>query len=627
MHNVIILAAGSGTRFRENKHSRIHKSLAPIWDHRGTLPLLLTHLRALGLKCEQITLVTGFLSSEVLHEAQHIFPQLSHYFNANFDTDSMFNSLQKALKARPDTTKPFWVLFADTLYTAAALENMMKFQATLPAAAISAVSEQPAYLTAACASAPTTSPPKELGVTVTDNRITTFNTHAAQHTHVMAHAVFWPSNYVNIVLDAPATFVSQWQLLQTLPQVTYLALAPLSAQDIDTQEQLALLKPNIATSALDYFKQDLNKDQRSLYTPDRKEGTTNTQSSKSYYVKQCENPDAATHEAWVLTLLHNQFPGTVPQVHRQNGNVLVTDLINGIRLYDLLRHLQTQQPHHAAIRAILNARYNQHLGEQQHFLEKNRSKITQTPYPFTLKVSQLLIQLCVVLRLPMPSSDELATLEAHWNTFCTVPFRDATPKNIIINAPEVNVMQPATARHTALTQLLQKPLAYWEQLAIVDIDYTSTYHLTSPLDDQISYNGHACNMHNNPHFRALFEKQHNELERDLALFVRYLRFGGRKLMYLLINPTGYRHRFKYDDPTVYFRALPTLLSDNFKQHYPKLSDTLTQLNHHVARFKGVMPSEFATDYFLQSLDAHPRYWQESPLECNASQSTAMHLSN
>lgn len=58
-----------------------------------------------------------------------------------------------------------------------------------------------------------------------------------------------------------------------------------------------------------------------------------------------------------------------------------------------------------------------------------------------------------------------------------------------------------------------------------------------------------------------------------TLLVRYLRFGGRKLAYRIINSQGFKVRFAFDNPMFYFETLrksAEQLSPEFVLKYPGL---------------------------------------------------------
>lgn len=618
MHDVIILAAGCGRRFHQLGDNIPHKSLAPIWDERGTLELLLSQLKAAGLHGQQIWLTTGFAADAVVSAAQRVYPTLNIIHNTDFATDSLFHSLQKAIAAITDKSSAVWVLFADTLYSQEMLKRLMQLQADIPAAALMQLPSDeptnvPVHADELRKSQYSQHFSKELKVKVAHGHISAFNQEASQSTHCMAHAVYWPRAYFPTILQAPSSLNAQWQLLASVPATTYVCVPPYSAQDIDTAAQLQQLRPNISDHVYSYFQLDLNKDARNFIAADSLAGDDGLTAS---YLKRCENPEAAHHEAQVLKLLQQQAFAHVPNVYAQHGEILSTEVIHGIRFYDLLRQLTPNEQQQKRVRQILTARCHQRLTLQQQYFRTQPQLLAQPPYPFAVKVTQLLEALCSLLRLPPPPADELAELAALWPAYCTVPFRDATPKNIIIAADEVRVTLTPTARRQALTELLSRPEHYWREVPIVDIDFTSTYHLTCPLDDFISLHGHACNVVNNPFFQQIVATPSTEL--DLALLVRYLRFGGRKLMYLLVNPQGFRQRFRYDDPTYYIAALTKLLSADFTKQYPKLVECLRQIRDKAAIFEGFEPTPMAYDYCVQQHAVPQHYWQESPLELSVS---------
>ena len=93
-----------------------------------------------------------------------------------------------------------------------------------------------------------------------------------------------------------------------------------------------------------------------------------------------------------------------------------------------------------------------------------------------------------------------------------------------------------------------------------DVDFSSAEHLTAPEDDPISLHFHEWTYGSSPlSTEALLlvgEPVVPDPHRAAAAFlVRYLRFGGRKLAYKIVNSQGFAVRFAYDNPHFYFQRL------------------------------------------------------------------------
>lgn len=589
---ILILAAGNGSRFRQQSDvlADQHKALAPLWDERGTLALLLTHLRELNQAANQITIVSGFQARLVQQCANTYFPGARvippHPDHAQF---SMLQSLQYGLDNSPQTAT--WVLFADTLYTRAALEQILAHRSNTPAvAAIPLASNKQSTQVTLQASA---------------NRVKQFNTEPSKSTHHMAHAVYWPVQY-HAQVQQGAKDQKQWHLLQQLCSETpiqLVELAPDAATDIDTVNDLEELRPQVTDKVIDYFNHNLNKDGRTAFAADRLQ--------QQDYVKQTESIAAAQHEAMILRLLQQELPGQAPKLIKVNKKQLVMQGHRGIRLYDLLRQLDNTNEHQIAIRSTLMDRCNTRLKQQQKVLSAHRDAISQTPYPLATQVTELLQMLCTLLRLPAPPSDELNIIDQQWQQACVVPFRDATPKNILLVEPRLCPNLPHPQRQRTLKELLQQPLDYWQTLPIVDVDFTSTKHLTTADDDYLSLNGHRM---------SLGKRQAPPAVNDLTLLVRYLRFGGRKFAYKLLFPSAYRARFQFDEASFYFQALCDQLSPDFQQTYPQLMQCLRRFRDRAERWRGITLGMQAPDHAVTHIAATTKtlpqmfFWQESTLE-------------
>ena len=313
--HIVILAAGLGTRFRQHaKASSQHKALVPIWDDRGTLALLLHHLKTLDVAEQHITIATGYMSEAVSAAVTSLAPNIQCLFNPDFSTDSLLQTLARTI-AKRQPQQACWVLFADTLYTQQALQQLFSTTAN--------PSGQQTLQVAVCARTSPLWQKTETALTLTPNQqqIIGFNTED-HHRFQMAHAVYWPLLVLPQLIDAVlgdgaknalTAVKSQWQLLQQWQAATHMPigaihLAPHSTFDIDSMADLQALQYQTRVTAehLQYFARNLCKDQRSALQSDRQLGST--------YLKQCSSAQSASHERQIMQYLYQQEPTLVPKI-------------------------------------------------------------------------------------------------------------------------------------------------------------------------------------------------------------------------------------------------------------------------------------------------------------------------
>lgn len=317
--------------------------------------------------------------------------------------------------------------------------------------------------------------------------------------------------------------------------------------------------------------------------------------------------------------------------------------IPGIRLYDLLRLLgrvANDQPElrvasQGAATKLVQRSFERLALIQQALLEWSASE-KLAPYPFATHITSLLDCLLLLTDLPALTNKgrcELQAMSAIWTEEdATIPFRDATPKNILVGVPDLapDNFGDSPSRLDAVARWVGTDQA--AQVRIVDYDFSSVQHLTAPEDDGISLLAHRGSIaigreilsgHSNwtaalaqlPEKLGLpFKVNHSRTAR--ALLVRYLRFGGRKLMYRLLNPDAYSVRFLHDCPQHYFQVLAqdlTILDPSFQHEYPELHDRLIRLAAAVRRFGLWTAAEAGHDPYLARFGDGLTFWQESPV--------------
>lgn len=617
---IVILAAGLGQRF-EKSGGIGHKALAPLWDSRGTLKLLLERLASYILnKNILVTLITGRFQDDIVAAVANHNLRLVH--NPDYAVETL---LQSIARASTDThADSLLVLFADTLYSKQAIETLI--QASLLHAETAPTQAEATALVAVSRTPETNGSllKHEIKVEITSvGEILNFN-HPASDWQ-MAHAVVWPKQFLPDLIEAARTGRAdhQWEVLQLIAEKTSRPAAkairlPTNATfDIDTFGDLHELQHlhRIEPQHLSYFLTHVSKERTFNSQRDTLSGVI--------YQKQCESVEAAKLEFLMMQSLHSHRPDLLVRPIKLSGRCLQMDFAAGIRLYDLFRHLNGH-PRETAIRAILIDRCTDRLRDIQNLMLRTAENIRSAPYPFDLKVTELLKTMTALLGIPFTHevNSELASMHIAWDANCVIPFRDATPKNIVVGIKSLSPLIDANERLRRLSAIMDKDDIFWQEIPLIDIDFTSTRELTTPEDDVISLMAHAVT------YRPEYEKVINQpllshfepspKRTDLTWFVRYLRFGGRKLLYKLLNPKGFTVRFRYDEPSFYFEHLPQRLSEEFRVIYPHTFTLLLKIRDYAERYRGYFPDQSACDPFIASLDSHQspldHYWQESPLE-------------
>ena len=624
MPSIIILAAGMGRRFGSGEH----KCLSPLFLGEGTLLRLLRQLTAIVPQAD-ITVVTGHESDAISYRCKSIFPNLNIAHNFYYADGSALRSICAGLRSLKDRREAqgVWVFFGDTVYKTSALTDI--FQTATP------------DITLACM--PTDAEASDrIGVAFEreTKALLCIGPHVRSDQGIMVPAVYWPKWTWLHILDADEKGLTlQWQVLRHLApgRANVVPLRPHQVSDVDTRADLRHRRTEIlGQSTINYFRFNISKEERNRHTPDLV--------SNDIYIKRCADDEQASIEYSALSWLADQ-PGEKlgPNPVARDGRNIALEYVPGIRLYDLLRLLKrlasqerdcTASANEAS--SILMRRSYARLGRIQRALLAWAAGRKLAAYPFETHVADLLSRLLSLLELPGFSSagmEELRDLSEMWAANdAMIPFRDATPKNIMVAIPELapRGREELVDRQDTLRRWLERGEA--ENVCLVDYDFTSTRHLTAPEDDGISLLAHQGSLHvgghvlsgqNNSWIAAIQDLPEtlglvaNPARAARALLVRYLRFGGRKIMYRMINPSGYAVRFRHDSPEHYFQTIPVALDsldEGFAGRWPEVYSRLRAIDMAVSRLPTWSSAEANHDHYVESDGADLRFWRESPVE-------------
>lgn len=559
-----------------------HKSLIGVHGNHGTLHLLLGTLAESQIS--SVTVVTGAHDEDVAKAAKALVPEARVAHNPHFAGGPM-TSLRAALPDLPDGD--ICTFNADTVLLPDFLEALWAAPPGLTAVTIHRGNDDGSA--------------HDVGVLEASGRILDIGP-GLRTGAWMGPCVLW-ADADRGLLEAATGTEKQWQVLSELIRrgipVTAVEVPADSFFDIDTEADLRRVRVRVADGASLspdelLFRRTISKDEH----PVGRRDITGT------FVKTCPDKQSAATEFRVLEML-SAAGITVPRPLAVHGEVVTMELVEGIRVFDLLRVLRTVAPD--VIPALL-ARLRERLAEVQKVLVYNRHELPDAPYPFGTKVVAMIRLLSRLLDVPAPDAAELAQwtqLSSMWRGMLDTPFRDATTKNMILAHPELSVSSPD--RLGTLESITSSDPGQLLTAPIVDVDFSLCGFRSTAADDWVSLLMHeAC---------APWTTWPNDSDLDfdqqtlgLTLLVRYVRFGGRKMSYSLMHPGAAGIRFAYDDAGFYFRRLPALLTQvwpGFADRYPL---ALRRISSLAVRFDE-SASRSGDDW-----PAKRDLWQESPLE-------------
>lgn len=376
---------------------------------------------------------------------------------------------------------------------------------------------------------------------------------------------------------------------------------------------------------IELFRRELWKDER----------TFPSAHAVGSFIKDCFTSESASREFTILAFLSSlKGEPLCPRPIAREGSHLEMEAADGMRLFEVLRALRELEQRYRDGRAnlartILLARQRQRLARIQEAFVQHSVVISPEPYPLHEKLESLLILLARVLdvRFDDRARENLDSFATFWeNACCQIPFRDATPKNTILMCAGLNrASRPSGGEGDVecVDRLLRtSDSADWEALPLIDLDFSSAEHLTTFEDDPISLHFHewtfgSCPLEPTSLLLLPTVAMANPYRTAASFLVRYLRFGGRKLAYRLLNSQGFEIRFRYDDPLFYFQRLSEFLprlSPEFCGDFADLLSFVESIGYAAGSLHPADRQLLRVDHFRAIYGHGGNYWPENPGE-------------
>lgn len=352
---------------------------------------------------------------------------------------------------------------------------------------------------------------------------------------------------------------------------------------------------------IDLFKRDLWKDQRKLEVIP-KEGVN------SSLIKSYDDIEEMNTEISITNFLNSKHVDGIPLLYPYGEKATIMPYYNGIRLFNLFVELDSltkrQDDNISKIKKELVLRCeNKQRHIQNVMLEWHKEQGPREAYPHAkLKSIVYILANCLGIIIDKNAIErEIDDINLYWSNVVSVPFRDATTKNMILNSPKLNMENYSSdeERNAYIGKSInEKSYHEWLDAPIIDIDFSSTIHDTTYEDDVISLKYHERTWSGRyPDVNELLWYGKPDMKRAAITFlIRYFRFGGRKAAYRLIHPKAHRIRFKYDNDLFYFMRLPVIMKNlwpSCTKEYPNLLSFIETAS------KYLVTARITTDLFLE----------------------------
>jgi len=351
------------------------------------------------------------------------------------------------------------------------------------------------------------------------------------------------------------------------------------------------VNPIITPEWLHLFLNDLWKDHRRLELAE--------EDGRQVIRRYGDQQTSIDEEYEFVQRLRRQADFNIPTIFSRGKAYLSFQYIAGTRAFNLMMDLKTLYQRDGNCRCPELALQLVHLltvdlADFQRIVQKDgMAGVKRKPYPArekTLNVYRLLLSIQPG-GIPFDSIREsLERIVARYDAAAAVSFRDATPKNVILRIP--SLFQTHFASYEERLIRLRRMVETGELASLLvrenvfHIDFSGCLFLCPPEDDWIALRHHECaDWLNEFEPAALSEADPLQL---CVKFVRFSRFGGRKLAYRLLNRNAYRVRFYFDHEVYYFAVMADLCRCLQQQGILR-DDRLVNVMQQLIQAAGVLP--------------------------------------
>jgi len=315
------------------------------------------------------------------------------------------------------------------------------------------------------------------------------------------------------------------------------------------------------------------------------------------FVKRSESTYEKNTEVSVIQHLHEKNIEGIPELIKVTENEIYLYSFKGIRVFELLVQLDELFHKKGLSRAhevkdLIIARCEERQKRIQHALsEWRQGQPVREPYPmFKFNSIVKVLAYCTKIKYDVKrAEEEMEKLYACWANFATVPFRDATTRNMMFCSDKFTRIKFSQTEERAqkvrdVIEAMLNDNNFWECELIGDFDFSTCIHDTTLEDDFISCKFHERTFNGNPFVEpkeVIWFGEPNEIRAALSFYIRYYRFGGRKAAYRFLNPVNHMVRFRYDSDIFYFFQLNTIMRNLWKEvdnEFPLLLEITEKLS-------------------------------------------------
>jgi len=368
----------------------------------------------------------------------------------------------------------------------------------------------------------------------------------------------------------------------------------------------------ISEKSLLLFKDDFWKEKRRLKVVES--------DGRQLLEKAYENEAELSIEYSTISALRRNGILNVPEISLTSETTALMPYYKGIRIFNLLVELDyLAEKYGESAQQLKTLLVGRCVGQQRRIQEVLFQRRNFVSYPIEKieNVLYLLLQ-CLDINFDAQAIErEMVDIGLYWEGVVTVPFRDATPKNMLLNNDRLflmNFCDEADRRAYLESCFVNGSFEELLGFPIIDYDFCSCFHDTTPEDDVISLLYHERTWNGRqPTADDLTWLGKPDAKRAAVSFLfRYLRFGGRRAAYRILHKDTSLARFKYDNDTFYFTNLPSFMNASWPDCdncFPYMMFLIRKIADALKEFMGSKCDLFAECGFSQNerpyVDVYP----------------------